>query len=64
MSFVAVLRLILRWEPREDGQPVEVEVLYCDTCNRWGAIGSTHICSENWFQHVGDLLGEIAAEGA
>ena len=62
MSFRAILRVTLRLDPQGDGRFVEIEVLYCDHCNRWGRLGSVHICNETWCAHVTPLLDEIAAE--
>jgi len=52
----------------EDGVaagPVEMPltVRYCDVCNRWGAVGSTHMCGRNWRPRLSDLLLEMARDG-
>jgi hypothetical protein len=62
VSFRAILRVTLRLDPQSDGRLVEIEVLYCDQCNRWGRLGSVHICNETWSAHVTRLLDEIAGE--
>jgi hypothetical protein len=34
-------------------------VRYCDTCRRWGLKGTTHLCGENWSEHLAPVLAAI-----
>jgi hypothetical protein len=61
VSFVVIYRLRVRYYPEGAFEPLEVEVLFCDECSRWGAVGSTHICHKNWRPRFTDLLNEIVA---
>lgn len=47
------------------GAPAEwpTTVRYCDVCQRWGAIGTTHMCWRNWHKRLSDLLVELTREG-
>ena len=38
-------------------------VRYCDICKRWGATGTTHMCSRNWRPRLSDLLLEMTRDG-
>lgn len=38
-------------------------VRYCDTCRRWGADHTTHVCGQTWRRRLSDLLIELAREG-
>lgn len=48
----------------DSGTSIEICNLlrYCDKCRRWGRRGSVHLCGENWSDHLGPLLAELARE--
>jgi len=35
---------------------------YCDTCHRWGANHTTHVCRQNWRHSLAELLIDLARE--
>ena len=47
------------------GAPAEkpVTVRYCDSCRRWGATGTTHMCWRNWHRRLSDLLINLKRGG-
>lgn len=62
MTYRALLRVVLVGELDGDGRLFEVDCLHCDDCHRWGRVGSTHICRENWLVSARELVNELAAE--
>lgn len=52
---LSVVVLVPRPEPEHADDEVEI-VRYCDVCRRWGSKGSTHICGENWSEHLKPIL--------
>ena len=43
-----------------DSTPTRVR--YCDTCRRWGAADTTHLCGRTWRERLSDLLIELERE--
>ena len=46
-----------------DAKPRPTTIRYCDTCHRWGANHTTHVCRQNWCRSLSDLLIDLAREG-
>lgn len=67
MSFVVEVTVVGAGWPFEldpAGLEERLRVLYCNTCRRWGRLGTTHICNETWAERLGDLLLTFVAEQA
>jgi len=67
MSFVVELTIVgARWPFDFDvpGPEEHIRVLYCNTCRRWGRVGTTHICDQTWAERLSDLLLTFVAERA
>lgn len=62
MSYRATITVTLTCEPASADQIIQVDCLHCDDCHRWGRLGSTHLCNQNWFASVRELITELLAE--
>ena len=54
---LSVVVLVPDPDPARTVEAAEI-VRYCDRCRRWGQNGSTHICGENWSEHLAVVLQE------
>jgi hypothetical protein len=59
----AEFSLEVRLPDAEEGDSIRL-VRYCDVCRRWGQRGTVHLCGQNWYQHLGELLVAVAGGGA
>lgn len=60
---LSVVVLVPDPDPTRPIEEAEV-VRYCDRCRRWGQKGTTHICGENWSEHLATVLASLEGRAA
>jgi hypothetical protein len=53
---------VVRCPGDSEAAPHPITVRYCDTCHRWGASHTTHLCRQNWRRSLAVLLLDLARE--